>query len=132
MVNEAFEKLITCLETRGLMYITPFNYSNLISYIFGYDRALCDNEKSTVLDGFKELITAKYGSHSCIHWAYIIPEFLAENDEEAIKLFFTFYHELVIIKKTKGIQFLKNEYERIGNFKRKRKTNIKWPIKLKR
>lgn len=129
--DDEFQNLMHNLETRGPMYINPYNYSNLISYVLGYDRAVCDNGNSSNLDGFKELIAAKFGSNFSIHWTDIISDYLAENDEDAVLLFFRFYHELLDIRTKKGIQLLKDEYEKISKFKRKRKTNLKWPKKLK-
>ena len=131
MINtdDTFDKVLNLLRLHGGFYIANFSYNALITYIFGYVHAITDLGNNDPLDGLKELVHLKFGAHCALHWTAILRQYFATDDKQAIELFFTFYEQLKNIKKTQGLDFLKNEYERIGHFKRKRKTNVNWPAR---
>jgi hypothetical protein len=122
-----FNEMLINLEKRGGMYVSPFTYSSLAAYITGYDHAVMDLDGNSNLEGMQELVARKYGRYCSLHWIGIIRELLSESDETAIANLFYFCKQLKEIKNQRGLQFLKEEYKRLGSLKRKIKSDVNWP-----
>ncbi len=128
MIDTKFDGIVDNLRKRGGMYIVPYTFDGLIHFVFGYHQAIVDfGIEEDGLKGMQELVTLKYGRPCSLIRPMIIKQFFAKDDKEAITLFFQFYDQLSQLRKTKGVQFLKDQYERI--YQRKRRTNINWPNK---
>jgi hypothetical protein len=128
MIEDKFDAIVDNLRKRGSMYLVPYNYEGVINFLDGYHQAIIDFDfPEEGFKGMQELVTIKFGRSCAVFWPYIIKGQFAKDDQDAIKLFFLFYDQLVKLRRTKGIQFLKDEFEKLH--KKKRKTNIYWPEK---
>jgi len=128
-MNYNFDDLMEGLKTRGGMYIVPFNFDTLIAYLFGCEATLNMLGRESPLEGMRELVYCRFGAHRASVWPYIVRELLSKTEDDAIRMVFDWYSDLKAIRESRGLGWLRSEFERLGSLKRKRATNCNWPDK---
>lgn len=105
--QSSLEILITNLELRGGMYLSPFNYSTLTTYLDGYYQGIKDTGQICEFEVFKEWLELKLGHHCSFRWSWLILNLFSDHDEEkAIKNFFQLFWEFSKYYKEKGYEYI--------------------------
>src|SRR5258708_23565047 len=88
------ESLLPRLEKRGSMYMSPFNYSTLVTYLVAFDVGLQEGGCPSELESFPRWLDDRIGYESNFHWSDRVKKQVAKHDEEkAIPLLFTLLRE---------------------------------------
>lgn len=109
------------------MYVQPVDFDNVSNFLGGISAGYWLNENEDPLDGLSELIYIKFGAIRAVGATGILKNYLAKDDKDAVALYLRFIDELFEIKELKGGNFIKKEFEKLNNYKIKRKTNLNLP-----
>ena len=92
-----FSEFIDGLEHRSDMWTIDYNYAAAINFLFGFMSAEDLYHNNRILDGFQEFVSMKLEKKGCqMHWAFMIREFLAhDDDEEALRVLFPLLREYI-------------------------------------
>jgi len=86
--------LIQRLESRGGMYVQPYNFETVVAYLDGYDHAVLASGRKSYLEEFREWLHRRVGHHCSLHWAAVIRDvFAKKNKNVALRKLFEFFRE---------------------------------------
>ncbi len=93
-------ELMHNLERRGDMYVQPFNYDTLVSYLSGYDHGGMVSGGESFLDAFRDWLHDRIGHHCALHWSVVVRDLFANRSaEQAVPVLFQLLRQFFREKK---------------------------------
>lgn len=108
----SFYEIIKKIEKRPSLYLNKHSLSHLKTFLDGYTFALRQanisiTEEEEKFETFQEWIEQKYNQHSTQDWSKIIL-FYAEDEADALDIFFELFQEFISGKTTNNNQLNKD------------------------
>jgi hypothetical protein len=86
--------LVELLEKRGGMYIHPFTYVTLVSYLSGFNHAMTQCYLNDELGGFTDWLCVRVGHRFSMHWSAVVRDLFADGSaEKAVSVLFELIRE---------------------------------------
>lgn len=124
----SFIDFLDVFEKRTGMFLAPVTFDGICAYLEGYQACCWVERLEDPLEGMRELIQCRLGRQSPLQWAFVIQQFFVEDEDAAIPIVFSSIRDLHRIKREKGLEWLKAEFEGMQTFKRARPLNLSWPF----